>query len=57
MQIVTSEEFENQMRDSKEEDRAYITSLFNTFGRDIIHWNLILESFPDSLKRRFIVEY
>lgn len=58
-QIRRSEEFQKQMsmRDSKEEDRTYIERLYNTFARDVINWKSMLESFPDSLNRRFFLEY
>lgn len=46
------------MRDAKEDEECtVIRSILDTFESDIVHLNSILESFPDSLTRRFLVEY
>ena len=43
------------MKDAKEEDRTDIRNILDTFKSDILHWNSILDSFPDSLTRSFQV--
>jgi len=55
-EITESEEFQKQMRDAKVQDRTDIRSILDTFKSDIAHLNSIIESFPDSLTRRFLVE-
>ena len=54
-ETTKSEEFQKQMRDAKKEDRTDIRNILDTFKSDILHWNSILDSFPDSLTRSFQV--
>lgn len=55
-EIRGSEQFQKLMNDSKEEDRTSINSLVNTFESDVINWNSLLESIPESLDPRYRIE-
>jgi len=56
-EVIGSDEFRNQMRGAKEEDRTDIGRILSTYSSDTMQCTSVFDSFPDSLNRRFIIDY